>query len=380
MSEMSGDESTPRTPGDRIRDALASRGWTQADLARILGRPLPTVNEVIQGKRAIMPEMAVALGVAFGEAPEVWMHLEADYRLSLVKDSDARQVRSRARLYEIAPVKEIQKRGWIKQTEDVAELEKELKRFFHVDDLESAFAVEADFRKSTPYAELTSAQRAWCARALQMGRSLQVSKFREEALADCERELRKLAAYSQETKKVPKVLASYGIRFVVIEPLQGSKIDGAAMWLDADSPVIAISMRYDRIDNFWFTVGHELSHIKHRDAASVDANLAPEDGSESTAKPPVEQRADAEAATLLVPAETLNSFIKRVGPIYSKERISQFANRVKIHPGIIVGQLQRRKEIGYSAIRDLLIKVRSIVTSTAVTDGWGQTIDPRAFT
>ena len=74
---------------------------------------------------------------------------------------------------------------------------------------------------------------------------------------------------------------------------------------------------------------------------------------------------------MLFPSDALRSFILRVGPIYSKERINQFANRVKIHPGVIVGQLQKRKEISYAANREMLVKVREYVTSTAVTDGWG---------
>src|SRR5262245_31169358 len=104
MSDRREGDVTGRGPGEDIREALAIRGWTQADLARILGRPLPTVNEIIQGKRAIMPEMAIALSEALGGTAEDWMRREASYRLSLVKDAGDGQVRSRARLYEIAPV------------------------------------------------------------------------------------------------------------------------------------------------------------------------------------------------------------------------------------------------------------------------------------
>ena len=48
-----------RSPGDFIRDELTARGWTQTDLAQILGRPLPTLNRILQGKHAILPEMAI---------------------------------------------------------------------------------------------------------------------------------------------------------------------------------------------------------------------------------------------------------------------------------------------------------------------------------
>jgi HTH-type transcriptional regulator/antitoxin HigA len=70
----------------------------------------------------------------------------------------------------------------------------------------------------------------------------------------------------------------------------------------------------------------------------------------------------------------LSSFIVRVRPMYSKNRIVQFANRARIHPGIIVGQLQHRGEIGYAANREMLAKVREIIANSAITDGWGRVV------
>ena len=65
-------------------------------------------------------------------------------------------------------------------------------------------------------------------------------------------------------------IADYGIRFIVVEPLPGIKVDGVALWLDNESPVIGVSVRFDRIDAFWFTLMHEFSHIYHGDALSFD--------------------------------------------------------------------------------------------------------------
>ena len=73
----------------------------------------------------------------------------------------------------------------------------------------------------------------------------------------------------------------------------------------------------------------------------------------------------------LIPRKEIDSFIARVRPSYSRVRINQFANRIKVHPGIVVGQLQRRDEIKYSQGRDALVKIRDLVTQSAVTDGWG---------
>ncbi|MBN2269043.1 MAG: helix-turn-helix domain-containing protein, partial [Sedimentisphaerales bacterium] len=62
-------------PGDEIRKELHKRGWTQDVLSQVLKQHLPAINQIIQGKRAITPDMAVALGAAFGDGPEKWMQL-----------------------------------------------------------------------------------------------------------------------------------------------------------------------------------------------------------------------------------------------------------------------------------------------------------------
>ena len=372
--ELTGDPPKTPSPGEFIREEMKARKWTQADLAAILNRPLPTVNEIIQGKRAIMPEMAMALAEAFATTAEIWMHREADYRLSLA-GGDFSNVKKRARFHELAPIKEMQRRGWIKNSEDELSLESELRQFFDIASIDHEPQISASMRMSSLETDLTPSQRAWCFRVKRLARAIEVAPFREDRLPECEKELRRLAAYPQEAKKITGVLASYGIRFVIVEPLQGCKIDGAALWINEQSPVIGLSLRFDRIDGFWFTLGHEFSHIKHRDSLSVDADLTSGDQIPSAAKTPSERRADDEAASLLIPEDTLRSFIARVGPQYSRDRVVQFAHKIKIHPGIIVGQLQHRGEIGYHALRDLLVKVRDAVIPTSVTDGWGYTMD-----
>jgi HTH-type transcriptional regulator/antitoxin HigA len=267
----------------------------------------------------------------------------------------------------------MQRRGWIKPHTDVAELEAEINAFF-------APNLCVATRRSVHSAHLTPVQNAWCQRARQMASALSVAPFKPQSLDQLTQALRKLAAYPKEVRHLPGVLAKYGLRFVVVEPLASEKLDGAAFWLDDHSPVIAVSARFDRIDAFWFTVMHELAHIKNGDALSVDTELVADSIQASViAKDSVEQIADKEAANSLIPSEELDSFIRRLGPLYSKERIIQFAHRVKIHPGIIVGQLQHRGELSYGSHRDMLVKLRSTITDAALTDGWGKTLAPESL-
>jgi HTH-type transcriptional regulator / antitoxin HigA len=69
-------------PGEFLRDELEARGWTQADLAKILGLPRRLISEIIDGKRAITTETAWGLGDAFGVDSQFWLNLESAYKLS----------------------------------------------------------------------------------------------------------------------------------------------------------------------------------------------------------------------------------------------------------------------------------------------------------
>jgi HTH-type transcriptional regulator/antitoxin HigA len=379
-------------PGDLIRDELRKRGWTQKDLAQVIDQPISRINQIIQGKQSLSSEMAIALASALDIPAQEWITREFAYRrflvlrdVELLLQAAAHEhiespLQKRKRLFEIAPIKELQKRGWIRSGDDPSFIEEDLLKLLEVDRLDRVAGPHADMRKSAPEDALTPAQRAWCFRVRQIAKSLIVAEFKPDRLRQCEADLRKVAAYSQEVRKVPTILASYGIRFVVVEPLSGGKIDGMATWLEERSPVIGMSLRYDRIDNFWHTLCHEIVHIKYEDAFSADSFDSNSDSSVGgTADSQIEARANREAACMLVPREEMDSFIRRVSPLYSKERINQFANKLKIHPGIIVGQLHNRGEIGWSASRDMLVKIRQSVTPVALTDGWGNFIDPRSL-
>jgi HTH-type transcriptional regulator/antitoxin HigA len=152
------------------------------------------------------------------------------------------------------------------------------------------------------------------------------------------------------------------------------KIDGAAFWLD-DSPVVALSLRFDRLDNFWFVLRHEIEHVLSKDGSvMVDVELVEQIQRRDT-MPPEEVRANTAAAEFSVPKAEIESFITRVRPLYSEQRILLFAKRIAVHPGLVVGQLQFRGEVPYTHFHKHLVKIREIVTQTALTDGW-KTVPP----
>jgi HTH-type transcriptional regulator/antitoxin HigA len=193
------------------------------------------------------------------------------------------------------------------------------------------------------------------------------------------KKLSSLKKDAEEIRRVPQVLAQNGIRFLVIEQLASTKIDGVSFWLDAKSPVVVLSLRYDRIDWFWHTLMHEMAHVKNRDGLekpTLDTQLVGSDAQPFDQKPEAEKMADLFAVQFLIDQSTLKGFISRVHPLYSRIRILGFAQQQRVHPGIVVGQLQHMGMISYAHSRRMLQSVKAIVTASALTDGWGHL--PRA--
>jgi HTH-type transcriptional regulator/antitoxin HigA len=362
-------------PGEFVREELEARGWVQDDLAEILGRPVRLVNEIITGRRGITPETAKGLGEAFGTGAEFWMNLESIYRLNVHQPAHE-DVSRRAALYAKAPVRAMVKRSWIESSSNIDVLERMICDFYGLDSLDDEPSLVHVARKSTSYVKPTPIQWAWLYRAVHLSKTLTVGKYSPAKLKTLLEQLKALIPYPQEIRNVPKLLAEAGIKFMIIEPLPQSKIDGVTFWMD-DTPIIALSMRYDRIDYFWHTLSHELAgHVQNKDGKNSEAIVDIDLGGDEDSRPQYEIEADKSAVSYLIPQFELDNFIYRVGPLYSKPKIIQFANRIDVHPGIVVGQLQHpnRGELSYSQYRELLVKVRDIITGSALTDGWGHSI------
>jgi HTH-type transcriptional regulator/antitoxin HigA len=265
-------------------------------------------------------------------------------------------------------VKELLRRRWIKPTNNTDELEHEVLAFMEMDDLDdepSCFAHAA--RKSTTYASISAGQCAWLCRARQLARFSKIEgTYCQQSLNVAMRRLHSALTSASSASEVPGILSDAGIRMVIVEQLPGTRIDGACFWLD-DCPVVALSLRFDRIDYFWFTLLHELGHVSsHHQYIDVDV----ERDADSPDKPSSERQADRFAAAHLIPPERLEAFIARTRPRYSTRAVADFAESVGVHPGLVVGQLQHRREITRSAHRKQLAPIRQYIVDRVPTDGW----------
>jgi HTH-type transcriptional regulator / antitoxin HigA len=347
-------------PGRILKQELEARGWTQRDLAAILGRPEQAISEIITGSKQITPETSVELGQAFGTSPEFWHNLEANYRLELARtQAHGDVIARRSRLYAELPLREMAGRGWLTLRESVDELEAEVAGCLGVPVLPGPSRLAARWRGSSARPALTYAQLAWLRRAETLVRDQTgISPWRDDHLEPLARELTGLMRLVEDVTRVPATLARWGVRFVCLRHLPKTYLDGAAFWL-AEGPAVALTLRYDRIDAFWFTLMHELAHLAEGHSEAYLDQL--EDGGENAPDPsPVdfcEDAANRLASRWLLAPEAFNDFVARTGPRFSRADIEAFAASQGRHPGIVLGRLQREGIVSYRNLRGLLVKV-----------------------
>ncbi len=357
-------------PGEYLHDELEARGWNQGEFAEIIGRPPRLISEIISGKRGITPETAQAIAAAFGTSAEFWLNLESAYQLSRV-DPVPERIRKEAQLREKFPVREMIKRGWIESSKNFEVIETRVLDFFGITSLDDMPKLSHAARRN--YSEnLSSAQLAWIFRVKHLATALQIPKYNEQKLRSALVNLELLMTEPEEARHIPGILSECGVRFVIVEPIPGSKIDGVCFWLNAHSPVIGLSLKGDYIDRFWFTLRHEIEHVLRgdgKDSIMVDEFEANEPASNTN---DCEKAANQAASNFCVPEKEIKHFIARLDPMYSEKNLIGFARLIKRHPGIVAGQLQRRTE-RWDLFRRHQLKVRHIIIQSALTDGYGHT-------
>ena len=365
------------TPAQMIDSCLRERGWSQRALAMVLGLSEKTVSSFMNGRTKISNELALQLQAALSLNAANLLKLQASYELQKAQISFRLDpaLAIRAKVFGDIPIGDMIARGWLKGVDGLwdSHLNEALCRFFGVSDIDQIEALPHAAKKTDVMGEATPAQMAWLYRVKQIAQETLVAKYSPSSVAAVANELKPLLNSAEGSRKVPRILAQAGIRYAIVESLPHTKIDGVCFWLNEKSPVIGMTLRFDRIDNFWFVLRHELEHVirKHgQSAVMLDVALEGERAGTGADIPDEERVANEAAAEFCVPQTQLKRFIQVKSPVFAERDIRGFAATYKIHPGIVAGQLQHKTN-RFDLFRNHLVKIRSVVTPNAMVDGWG---------
>ncbi len=252
-----------KTPGQLIEALLQERGWTQALLSAILGKDTTTINKLVSDKSGVSAEFAVLLEEAFSVPAENFLELQKSFDLAKARYTltpDPKRA-NRAKLLSELPINEMVSRGWISvsSTKNIPETVAAIGNFFGTDKTLDVELISYAARKTNVHEAISPLQLAWLYRVVAIAQQMVVTRpFVKSKAKDLIAQLKSLLIAPQEARKVPKLFAEFGIRLVFVEALKNSKIDGVCTWLNDSSPVIGLSLRFDRLDNFWFVLRHEL--------------------------------------------------------------------------------------------------------------------------
>jgi addiction module HigA family antidote len=339
-------------PGELLLEAIEDRGITQSDLARRMGRPIKTINEIVNGKASITPDTAIQLELTLGITAEFWNGLEATYRAYLARQRADEEFGKYEQWLAAFPLKDMVGHGLLHKGQTQAAAVAGLLRFFGVSTPEAWdnhwLEPAASFRASRAYKSSPHAAAAWLRWGELLAADVKAQRYDARVFRSVLNDIRRLTRRDLPLvqERIETTFADAGVILVFTPELSGARLSGAARWLSADRPLIQLSLRHKTNDQLWFSLYHEAGHLltaRRKDFIDdADAHDAADED---------ERAADEFARDVLVPPKVYAAFI--AAGDFSRERVRALADQLEIAPGVVVGRLQRDEHLPKSQLNDL---------------------------
>jgi len=331
-------------PGETIQDYLDFSDWSQRDLARRSGVSPKTISEICSGKASISPATAIAFENVFARPAQFWLGLQQLHDEAVAREKI--QSSGHSDSAKQFPIKEMKRLKFF-LPEGYSDADALLK-FFGVSNprtWESVWtSLNAAYRQTRIKSISHEAVTAWVRETELVARDLKTADFEESKLRNSLQELRVLSRSGVETvmDSIQQICAAAGVAVVFVPGLPNTGISGCARWLSNRRAIVGLTLRYKTDDQFWFTFFHEIGHIiLHRSKRSFVIDNAADDLGDKVVDPEmesVELEANTFAREVLIPPAQMSEFLRQ--GVFTNESIYDFAEQIRIGPGIVVGRLQ----------------------------------------
>lgn len=339
-------------PGETLLETLETIGMSQAELAKRMGRPLKTINEIIQKKAAITAETALQLEQVLHIPASFWLKREQQYRESLARLVEEEHLKSWTWWLKEIPIRLMMSRGWIPTCSDKSQQVLEALKFFGVASPDAWFAIWEskiiEYRKSTKLKSNFGAVAAWLRQGEIEAQGIECALFKAEAFQDALFQTRGLTVEPVDffQNELVHLCANAGVAVVFVQELPKTGICGATQWLTPTKALIQLSLRYKTDDHLWFTFFHEAGHILRHGKRQVFLEMDQKEREDD------ENEANKFASNILINSAQWKQFVEQ-GAYHTKADIKEFAKKTGIAPGIVVGRLQHEKFLPYDHCNDL---------------------------
>lgn len=322
-------ESLP-SPIDAIKFRMEQMDLKPADLVPYIGSR-SRVSEILSGKRSLTLDMVRSLEAGLGIPAKILI------RKPEMEDNSEYQG------WDNSLVAEMESRGYFgdKSTNEYSKLDL-LKDFFSSINAQPQLAMM--LRKSSYRSSPLTDKRAlvaWSNRVMQKAKQVKITKKYKEGTIDLNfmQEFIKLSSKEDGVLLAQKHLKDVGIILVVEPHFQKTYLDGAAILVNKVNPIIGLTLRYDRLDNFWFTLMHELSHISLHYNQDVSLYYDELDNNQ-VGIDEKEKEADALAEESILPKAKWEVSPARLIP--SSMAANSLAKELDVHVAVIAGQIRHK--------------------------------------
>ena len=308
-------------PGEIIKDELDAREMKQKELASFMGMPTSVLNDIIKGRRAITPEVAVLLQEILSIDASYWLSLQNQY------DIDRANINKK-----------------IVERKKNIEIWKVISQYSSVEELITLYSQEKEvsyFKKSERLKSEPINIFSWKHYVFYESSKIQCdTKFSNDNLNNLIDELNHLFVINKDTiDTTKKILSRYGIKFIIVPKFDKTPIDGFSFW-QGENPTIVLTLRLNRIDNYAFALLHEIYHVYMHLFNNREQKYISIEGAEINK---CEEEANKFAKYSLISKDLWSAFLKQhsmISPHAMQMKIKQFAHQHNINEAIVLGFYQ----------------------------------------
>lgn len=322
-------------PIEAIKFRMEQMDMNQSDLAPIFGSR-SKASEVLSGKRSLTLKMIRALNEHLGIPADVLIR-DGNGLPNTLDEIDIEQF----------PVAQMAKLGWIEKSADIKDRAEEIVQRLVAcvggqQALPQALFRQGGGARANAKTDVHALQ-AWCLHILCKARNAGLEGVFQPGTITLNflREIACLSEFDEGPKLAKEKLAKHGIALVVASHLPKTYLDGAALWTVDGVPVVGMTIRYDRLDNFWFCLLHELAHLGQHftngnsEVFIDDLQLRERNHERDDER---EREADEWAQEALVPSDLWLDHPVRSRP--SVQNVLSLSRQAKVHPAIIAGRIR----------------------------------------
>ncbi len=326
-------------PGETLAEVLETIDMTQKELAKRMGRPLKTINEIIKGRTALTPETAIQLERVLGIEASFWNNLECVYRETLCRIREGEKSEELVKWAKQFPIKKIIEYKWIDEckTQNIGE---QMLEYFGVASPEAYMNIWSNVEPSVLYRKANKSRvddfalHAWLRQGEILAKNKKVNRYDAVKLKRNLTAITKVSCLSVEEwiPNLEKILEECGIKILFVPELKNLPISGITRLLNDGSFLIQLTLRYKSDDQVWFSIMHEIGHILLHKKYDYTYNDVPVD-----VRKLMEKEANEFAAEQFIPQQVSNN---RLGAFVTEQELVELAEELGIAAGIVAGRWQ----------------------------------------